>query len=138
MLTSRGHHIEQLLHQNNLVFLNDLSPTYLPPNPRNRQSAIDLTLTTAQLATKFSWHVQTDTYFSDHFPIHINIECDPSQNNFYLPRWNLRRAEWDRFTEQIDLEQPSDSSPNISNFLNSVIVSAQNHVFLFLFFCVFF
>ena len=125
---NRGRHIENLLHQNNLVFLNDQTHTYLPANVRNRSSAVDLSLVSPRLSTKFSWQVQCDTYFSDHYPIHIKFETDPGANDFFLPKWNLSRGAWVPFGEDLDTTHPPASSPNITDFLNTMLVSAQKHI----------
>lgn len=68
----RGKLIEKLLEDDNIVILNDTSPTHI--NLANGTlSCIDLTMCTSSLGQRLKWKVLPDIYSSDHLPIITNF-----------------------------------------------------------------
>jgi len=64
----RGKIIEKILENENIVILNDTSPTHI--NLTNGTlSSIDLTMCTSSLAQRLKWKVLPDIYSSDHSSI---------------------------------------------------------------------
>ena len=128
--STRGQIVLDLLEQHNLVFLNNLTPTHMYHHGGQvTYSAIDLALTSPRTAPLFTFTVQSDPLFSDHFPIHIELEVPSGQTNFYsLPRWNLRKADWSTFQNYIDEKLPANSQPDINTFLNTILESAHQHI----------
>jgi ribonuclease HI/exonuclease III len=128
--TTRGRNILNLLEEHNLVFLNDQTPTHLTHRGGQLSySAIDLALSSANIAPLFKFNVQSDPLFSDHYPIHIELEFPSGQTNFnFLPRWNIRKADWTSFQNHIDAKHPPNSQPNIESFLNAILASAHENI----------
>ncbi|KAL4096826.1 hypothetical protein QTP88_021709 [Uroleucon formosanum] len=67
----RGKIIEKILENENIVILNDTSPTHINLANGNL-SCIDLTMCTSSLAQRLKWKVLPDIYSSDHLPILTN------------------------------------------------------------------
>lgn len=126
---TRGHMLHTLLDKHNLVFLNNTTPTH--HSMRQGQisySVIDLALASPQIATLFTSHVQSDPLFSDHYPIHLNLEVPSGQTNFnFFPRWNLRKADWISFQNHID-EHSYNCNPDLPTFLNIILASAHEYI----------
>lgn len=127
---TRGKHIHKLLDIHDLICINDRTPThYTNYATHQTHSVIDLALVTPNLAPLFTTQVQSDPLFSDHFPIHIIIEVTSGQtDNNFLPRWNLRKADWSSFKNHIDTVHPPNSAPPIENFLHTITAAAHQHV----------
>jgi len=66
----KGRLIENLIIRHNLCMLNDNSPTYLHL-PTGSKTAIDLSITSANLYLDLDWSVEADLFGSDHYPITI-------------------------------------------------------------------
>ena len=128
--TPRGEIVLDLLEQHNLVFLNDLTPTHTHHHGgRVTHSAIDLALTSPNIAQLFTFNVATDPLFSDHHPIHLELQVPSGQTNFlHLPRWNLRKADWSSFQQHIDEAHTVGTPPDINTFLNTVLAAAHQHI----------
>nr|CAH7715519.1 unnamed protein product [Callosobruchus chinensis] len=73
-----GKNLLDSLHQCNLMFINDGSPTYINSN---RRSAIDVTVCSPQISHLLSWHIMSDTCGSDHLPILIGCGISPYKYN---------------------------------------------------------
>ena len=128
--TRRGQILLDLLDRQNLIFLNNLTPTHIHHhNGKVTYSAIDLAITSPRTAPLFTFQAQSDPLFSDHFPIHIELQVPSGQTNFFsLPRWNFRKADWSAFKDHIDTSLPPNSHPDINTFLNSILTSAHQHI----------
>ena len=128
-LDTRGRETEDLMNKHNLVFLNDKSPTHIPNNRVLAPSAIDLSLMTARIAPYFSWAVQSDKFFSDHLPIHINLGKESGQKDYnFFPKWNFKRANWENFQKQIDHKNALANNIDIHVFLQNILESAQRNI----------
>ena len=127
---TRGNYIHQIINDNNILFLNDMTPTHLfTRDGQIGYSVIDLAISSPSLATLFNFEVQPDPLFSDHYPIHLSLNIPSGQTNFnFLPRWNLRKADWTSFQFYIDETHPLNSSPDLQTFLNTILASAQNNI----------
>ena len=98
---------------------------------RVTHSVIDLGITSPRTATLFTQYVADDTLFSDHFPIHYQLEVPSGQANFnFLPRWNFSRANWTSFQNHINasLRTPLPPPPDINSFLNIILASASENI----------
>ena len=127
---SRGQTLHTLLDQHHLAFLNDTTPTHHCVR-RNQVcfSVIDLSLASPQIATIFTSQVQSDPLFSDHYPIHLNLEVSSESSNLtFIPRWNFKHANWTAFQQYIDDKHPINSEPNIEAFLNNMLESAHQNI----------
>ena len=87
----RGLVVEELLDCNDLVLMNDGSPTRFDV-VHNSCSSIDLTICSSSLRLDYQWSVNDNLYGSDHFPIHLKyVQNLPSA---CLPRWKTKEADW--------------------------------------------
>ena len=99
--SARGRSIEELLEKYDLTFLNDGSPTFFSSSHLS-YSAIDLSLASASIAPLFEWRVQSDPYFSDHFPIQLFLPETPSLiSGNSTKKWNLSLADWSLYNHSI-------------------------------------
>ena len=84
----RGRSVEQFIDQNNLILLNNGSPTH--PN-QNTDTAIDLSFSSPAISQDFEWKTLPSTLDSDHFPIIITTQ-EPEYTS--TPKFILKRADW--------------------------------------------
>lgn len=66
---------------------------------QNKESVIDLTLTTREIAGITKWDVLNKTIIgSDHYPIMIIIGIEVHQDESRkIAKWNFNKADWDKF-----------------------------------------
>lgn len=122
----RGHIIEDFLNTNNLNLLNDTSSTHFNISSNNF-SSIDLSITSPSLHTHFNWFVTEDLYGSDHFPIVIPIMHSSNLEN--RPKWNLKKADWRSFQNDINLIDNFENIDDIENYITtSIINSAKENI----------
>lgn len=81
-----------ILNKNQFTHLN---------NTHKRFSAIDLTICSSSIASKWDWSTTEDLHGSDHFPILISYLNNTSVSacTNYPPRWNFQEANFDRYKE---------------------------------------
>ena len=126
---TRGEHLHDLLDIHNIIFLNDKTPTFhTTRHNTTSHSVLDLALSSPVLGPILTCKVQKDKYFSDHYPLHIEIGVPSEQYDTFVPRWNFNKADWESFRIYIDdryNEQPDD---NINNFMSVMLESAYNNI----------
>ena len=83
-----------------LLANNDIFSLITPKNVGNRfdnhssrRSTIDLSFATAELAASCSFKL-LQAWNSDHFPIEISLNCQPSSPSSNTHRWNFKNANW--------------------------------------------
>ena len=108
--TGRGKIIEKLIEENDLIALNDNTPTYIHHTGTN--SILDLAITSANIAHKCSISTQADTWGSDHYPILLKINEDPPATPQTNPKWNLAKADWEKYKTQLDTAAKNFASKN--------------------------
>ena len=126
----RGMAVLDFIERHNLVYLNNQSPTYICSRSGHiSYSAIDLSLASATLASLFEFRVESDPLFSDHYPIILELGVPSGATDFnFLPRWNLKKADWASFANHIDENYPGDAEPDVTTFLNAVLASAHQYI----------
>ena len=127
---TRGTQLLDIMNNLNLIHINNLIPTHDHfNNGEITHSVIDLAITNPHIATHFTQYVADDTLFSDHYPIHYQLEVLSGQANFnFLPRWNFRRADWTSFQKHIDESLSRNPPPDINCFLNTILASAHENI----------
>ena len=115
---SHGRAVFDWVEKNDLVLLNDGSPTRLDPG-RGTFSCLDLTFTSPKMANRMFWQVIHDSWSSDHFPIHISVlnSSPNSKENDSEEKFIYEKADWDSFKslcEEISLADVYDE--NIDSF----------------------
>ena len=78
-----------------MSIFNDKSHTYLHP-ASGTYTAIDLSLCSPSIYLDFKWKVGVDPMGSDHFPVFL--ENNGPNVLSRCPRWNLHKANWDKFS----------------------------------------
>ena len=132
--TERGEMVEDWVAENNMVVLNDGSPTLNHKNS-DKDSAPDITMVHASKADKFSWKT-IDNLGSDHKPIVIaystghqiqQIKSNPKY------KWRLNKTDWFAYREEIEANIPREYSRKSVNKLEKglrklIIKSANKHI----------
>lgn len=94
-----GQVIEELLDLKGLVCLNDGRGTRIDMVSGN-ESALDLTITSNDLARLCEWEVWDSTVGSDNFPILCSIQMRMErQSEEGGRRWVFGKANWEKFKE---------------------------------------
>ena len=100
---NRGKIIEELLTNNDMILLNDSSPTHFNiANTKN--SAIDLSFCSSNIATCFDWQARDSLYGSDHYPIIISFENDAEETTDIIQarRFIFQKADWKMYKETVE------------------------------------
>jgi len=103
----RGQLIEKLITAQNLILLNDISPSHI--NIANGNfSNIVLSLSTPSISQRLEWEVLNEVYSSDHLPIKIKLSM--RQTNFknnQIHWWNFKNSNWQLFSDLLEEETTS-------------------------------
>ena len=116
-----GNIISQLIDDNDVILMNDGSPTRYDIH-HNTLSTIDLSICSTAVRLDYQWSVDQDTHGSDHFPIHLNyVQNIPSQ---CLPRWKIKEANWGSYnrhakvhTNYSEYSSPLEAYDHITNLM---------------------
>ena len=87
----RGKIVENVVRNNNLILLNDGSPTRITPTT---ETAIDITMCSANLGLNIEWSVLNTQLGSDHCVIAIEVESPSKQAGIVINKYNVKRANW--------------------------------------------
>ena len=100
---SRGRHLEDIIHRNNICILNTGSQTHIALLCRqDRRRRLTCPLSSASVADRFHWRTHASPCGSDHFPIWLS--ADIPHPGARTPQWNLRKADWTSFTADCNIE----------------------------------
>lgn len=131
-----GLSILEMVDDHNLCIMNSGSPTRRAFPHQNPNSAVDLTICSASLASVLSWNILTHTFGSDHFPIIINISdrVNPSQNFCPSFKYRLVDDKWPSFSSSLENkldDLPLVNSQNLldcyAKFVEIIISSADEN-----------
>lgn len=131
----RGEEVEDWQIEKQLVLLNDPED---PPTFFSRRwistSTPDLAFATDNLSSKTSRKVQSQLAGSDHRPVklEVNLQYKP-QPAMTFPRWNYKRADWNKFSERADiLTETLQTTDNINkvaaSFNQSILQAAKETI----------
>ena len=103
----RGNIVENALTQSDLCILNDGRPTHF--STHGTFSHIDLSCCSPSLFPIISWNISDDLYNSDHYPILLTLNLTRNNNNKekIIPKFVLKHANWNQFSEIVDKELKS-------------------------------
>jgi exonuclease III/ribonuclease HI len=87
-----GRHIADTTLDNQCVILNNGSSTRIDPATGNT-SAIDVTICSESIASRFTWRTLSDTHNSDHFPITVSLP-GLSNSRTVRQKWLYDHADW--------------------------------------------
>ena len=119
----RGEIIDEWVTDNDVVLLNDGSPTYETNN--GNYTHIDLTITSPDIAAQLNWEVACENYNSDHYPVCIrtNIEIDGKQK---LPRYIFERADWGKYNNLVKLPTVFETPSQVYEAVVTNIIKAAD------------
>ena len=126
----RGQKVEDFISAHNLVILNKNQPTYLSLS-HNTETAIDLSLCSPLLGTWFDWEADGDIHDSDHYPIFLRPTFQPEGVPSFIPRWNLNKADWQKFSElceNIQTEQDDNPELDITLITDLIVAAAKQTI----------
>ena len=119
---SWGYIVEELLDDNDIILLNDGTPTRYDIF-HNTSSAIDLTICSSSLRPDYQWSVDGDLHGSDHWPIHLkHLRNSPSP---CLPKWKAGEGNWKTYRDNTKIDRSIDSfssSSSAYNYLVSILI----------------
>ena len=124
-LDARGRVIDDFIDINRLIILNCNQPTHFNLS-HNTESAIDLSISSTCLAPWFQWSVDSDIHDSDHYPIYLRFTLGVAGVPSFVPRWNLDKADWTKFTDlcEFDHHDRFDNPEDEISYITDTIISA--------------
>ncbi|XP_053989865.1 uncharacterized protein LOC128882311, partial [Hylaeus volcanicus] len=131
-LDERGKTMEQIMEDLNLVLLNNNHPTHFN-NSYNIFSAIDLSISSPSIAHNFNWETIEDLYGSDHYPILLHYQLNPTSTySTNEIKWNFRKGDFSEYQNIIsikinELQSRCDQMMNINekvDILTKIILDA--------------
>ena len=110
--------------------INDGRATHRSRNAEGKESAPDQAFVHVSRMDRFTWKVVEDLP-SDHRPIIITYQDQfPTINNKDTYKWNLKKAEWDKFTalveENIPRHYAAKNLNKVDKLLRKAIIKAAN------------
>ena len=127
MSSVRVKQIVNILLLTNLCCLNDGCATRVD-DQTGIATAIDLSLTSANMLHDFSWDVSDDSHGSDHLPICISCARDVASTS-RLPKFNFKRADWATFRVIADVNiSGEDIDTKVSNATQSILHAAEAYI----------
>ena len=119
------------IEENDYSLQNTSKPTHMVFNAGLKCSLIDLIITSPSISHKCSLEMTNIFMGSDHCVIDTKININVSHSSQDLPRWALKRANWDAFYHLCDLDiNPGLISADVHDFhnnLTSTIMDIENH-----------
>jgi hypothetical protein len=130
----RGEMIDEWSLEKNMMTLNDGTATHT--NRRTgKESAPDITAVHAQQADRYEWKVLEKLGGSDHKPILItrHVKTRSHVNNKTTYKWNLAKADFKGFREEVERKLPKNYEGKNLNKLEkilrkTIIKAANKHV----------
>ena len=125
-----GKEIIKFIDHNNLVLLNDGTPTRIDPHTGNH-SNLDLSLASITLASKIEWQVLPVLFGSDHYVIQINIYINTNKKNntkCHNPdtTWSSKNVNWDIYKKIISSEIHPINDSTVQEQYNILTGSIRN------------
>lgn len=121
-----GNRLNQYIIEENLIILNSGEPTRITP-PRTI-SVPDITLCSPSISLNCSWNVLADYGSSDHFPILISMSSQrriPNQHCHEYRGFNVKKANWDTFTNFIYAKMSSNECQSYRSFHDIICEAAS-------------
>ena len=117
-----GRYIAEKTLSERLVFLNNGSATRLDTATGNT-SAIDVTICSVNLASKFTWRTLADSHNSDHFPIAISLP-GWSQTPTVRRKWLYDRADWAMYENTLSDSTRHRDEWNVAELTEEILKAA--------------
>ena len=116
-----GEKVIQWIDDQNLVILNDGSPTRIDPHTGNT-SVLDVTIVPTTISTSSDWVVIQDPNGSDHLPVITTFSLTPYKETTTLPKsWVYTKANWSKFANLLSVVQVDHlADDNIDHYLEKI------------------
>ena len=127
----RGEMIEDWIEEKDMACLNDGTPTHTN-RATGKESAPDITIVHAHQAEKYDWKVLETLGGSDHKPILITRQAELRKqvNSKVTYKWNLKEANLEQFSQQVEDELPENyerkNTHKLEKILRKTITAAVN------------
>lgn len=126
----RGRVLENWCATYNMTAINDGKATRRSRNAEGKGTAPDQAFVHASKMDRFTWEV-VDDLPSDHKPIIITYQDQfPTINNKPTYKWNLKKADWEKFAEMVEENIPrhyaAKNLNKVEKLLRKAIVKAAN------------
>lgn len=129
---SKGRAFLNALDGNNIVYLNDGSATKVKTPSQINNSAIDITLVSADLALRMNWSVYQDPIGSDHLPVTFELSITSVYRALgRSKKWNVKRADWEEFHNDIvrrNLDSKRTGFEDYSDFEDFLLQACENSI----------
>jgi len=102
-----GHVLLSVLETQDFVVLNTSVPTHYSLTGRYEWSVLDLSIVSANVASRCNATVHNEFIGSDHSIVQIATRGSDPPTKTHIPRWKFQRANWKRFSDLCDLSLPS-------------------------------
>ena len=103
---TRGNMLAEWIDENPFILLNTGEPTHI--STIATFTHIDITICSPDLAAEIDWEIYPDPMNSDHLPINIGTSIYTTTEQ--LPKWNINKANWKLFQDNIDLSHNFESA----------------------------
>ena len=117
----RGKILENFILKNDICFLDGEKFTY---SKGTTQSHIDLTLISPEIFPLFEWDTYDSLCNSDHVPIIIKTKS--KFENEIRQKWNMSKANWDKFKKLAIFDKPFDQFNDINNLCDYIVNTLIN------------
>ncbi|GFX78463.1 reverse transcriptase domain-containing protein [Trichonephila clavipes] len=129
-LDLKGSQIEDLLCNNDLSILNDKRSTYLSKT-NGTTSALDITAINHQTASQATWEILKSA-ISDHLPIITSINQRVVGTIQNKRSWNFRKANWGKFTYELEtlcsLSSPNTIDERLQSFASHIDAAVKRSI----------
>jgi len=102
-----GRVLLSVLETHDFVVVNTSVLTHYSLSERYEWSVLDLSIVSADVASRCNATVHNEFIGSDHSIVQIAIQGSDPPTKTHIPRWNFQRANWQRFSNLCDLSLPS-------------------------------
>jgi len=92
-----GATLNRIIEEEGAILMNNKEYTYISEVARD--SLLDLTICSPNLAIKANVKVLLNKFDSDHRPVVTTIEGCKTETTTKAPRWNMKKADWPNFNE---------------------------------------
>jgi len=111
-----GRALLSVIETHDLVNLNTSVPTHCSLSGQYEWSVLDLSIVSADITSRCDATVVSEFIRSDHSIVQIAIRGADPPIKTHIPRWNFRKANWQRFSDLCDISLSSISTDVIETY----------------------
>lgn len=121
---SRGMLLADVANEFNINFLNDGSTTFISGQ---KETTVDVTMTSASITHTLQWSADLDPLGSDHVPITLFLN-ETSPETSRRPRWLYNQADWSAFQSSVEASLDEATPGSISELTDLIHNAAQSSI----------